>query len=214
MTTHPYDYENRQGIRPVSWTDFYGLCKGLAQAVASWRPEMILAVSRGGYYPGTLIAHILRIEVYPVRLSRRVQDVVAFQLPQWTIYPPEAVQGRRVLVVDEISSTGETLKTVEEECRHRGASEVRTAVLWAHTKGAEIPDYVGLISDGLILNPWDREIFADGQFQMHPEYAGALREQGLEPDQSMLIQAAVLPPMKDQKGFRRGVRQPRVQRDG
>jgi hypoxanthine phosphoribosyltransferase len=196
MATNPYDYENRQGLKPISWTDFYGLCKGLVQAVAPWQPEMVLAVSRGGYYPGTLIAHILRIEVYPVRLSRRVQDVVAYQQPQWSIWPPETVAGKRVLVVDEISSTGETLQIVKAESEQRGASEVRTAVLYAHSRGVDVPDYIGMISDGLILNPWDREIYADGCFQIHPEYAGALREQGLEPGDSFLIEAAVIQSVK------------------
>lgn len=196
MSGNPYDYENRQGLRPVSWTDFHGLCKGLVQAVAPWQPEIILAVGRGGYYPGTLMAHMLRIEVYPVRLSRRVQDVVTYQQPQWSIWPPEAVKGKRVLVVDEISSTGETLKIVRAETEQREASEVRTAVLYAHSKGVDIPDYIGLTSDGLILNPWDREVFEDGRFQMHPEYVGALREQGLDPDESLLIQTGVIQPAK------------------
>ena len=196
MITNPYNYENRQGIRPISWTDFHGLCKGLVEAIAPWQPEIVLAVSRAGFYPGTLIAHILRIEVYPLRLSRRVQDIVTYQQPQWSIWPPEDVKEKRVLVVDEISSTGETLEAVKAETEKKEANEVRTAVLYAHAKGAQVPDYIGLISDGLILNPWDREIFAGGQFQMHPEYAGALQEQGLEPDQSLLIRAAVIQPAK------------------
>ena len=194
MATNPYDYENRLGVRPVSWLDFHGLCKGLAQAVASWKPEIILAVGRGGYYPGTLMAHILRIEVYPVRLSRRVRDVVTYQQPQWSIRPPEDVGGRRVLVVDEISSTGETLNMVKTETEQMGADGVRVAVLYAHSKGQHAADYIGFLSDDLILNPWDREVFAEGRFQMHPEYEGALREQGLEPDESFLLQADVVQP--------------------
>jgi hypothetical protein len=46
-----------------------------------------------------------------------------------------------------------------------------------------------LISDALILNPWDREIWKDGLFQFHPEYVEALRQQGLEPDASFLVDA-------------------------
>lgn len=33
-------------------------------------------------------------------------------------------------------------------------------------------DNIGLISDALLLNPWDREILKDGSFQFHPEYVG------------------------------------------
>lgn len=182
MSANPYDYANRQGILPVSWDDFHGLCKGLAQAAAPWQPEIVLAVGRGGYYPGALIAHILRLELYPVRLSRRVRDEIVHDQPQWSIRPPDAVRGQRALVVDEISSTGETLLMVKTEAERLGAREVRTAVLYAHTRGAGVPDYVGLISDALILNPWDREIYAGGQFQIHPEYAGALRDLGVDPD--------------------------------
>jgi hypoxanthine phosphoribosyltransferase len=193
MTRQPYDYSTRRGIHPISWEDFHGLCKGLVSAVAPFCPEIILAVGRGGFYPGTLIAHMLRAEIYPVRLSRRVNDVVRYERPQWLVRPPDAVRDRRVLVVDEISSTGETIALVRSEAERLGAAEIRSAVLYAHTWGTATPDYIGLITDALILNPWDREILQDGQFVVHPEYAAALKQQGVEPDPSLLIGAAVAP---------------------
>jgi hypothetical protein len=48
-----------------------------------------------------------------------------------------------------------------------------------------------------VLNPWDREIFREGEFQFHPEYAEALAHQGLEADEQMLIQVS---PMRLAKG--------------
>ncbi len=189
MTTNPYDYENRFGVRPISWEDFHGLCKGLVVAVAPFRPEVILPIGRAGYYPGTLIAHILQAELAPIRLSRRVNDVVTYRTPQWILEPPAFVRDRRVLIVDEISSTGETITMVKEKVLAFGARAVRSAVLYAHARGTAIPDYIGLISDALLLNPWDREIWKDGSFKINPEYAEALRQQGLEPDPSFLIDA-------------------------
>jgi hypoxanthine phosphoribosyltransferase len=196
MSQNPYDYENRQGIHPIGWNDFHGLCKGLVQAVAPFDPEIILAVGRGGFYPGTLIAHMLQAEIYPVRLSRRVFDMVAYERPVWLVKPPEVVKDRRVLVVDEISSSGETLVMVKQEAEHLGAAEVRCAVLYAHTGGISVPDYAGLVTDELLLNPWDREIFKDGVFQFHPEYVSALGEQGIKPAPSLLIEADIIPPEK------------------
>jgi hypothetical protein len=189
MSEHPYDYENRSGVRPISWQDFHGLCKGLVVAVSAYRPEIILPVGRGGYYPGTLIAHMLQVEPYPVRLSRRVDDVVTHQRPQWLVDPPPAVRGRRVLVVDEICGSGETIVMVKQKVETMGARAVKSAVLYAHTKGVSVPDYIGLISDALILNPWDREVYRDGAFRFHPEYVEALAQQGLKPDRSLLIDA-------------------------
>lgn len=190
MTTDPYSYSDRACILPISWNDFHGLCKGLAQAVAPYAPEIILAVGRGGYYPGTLVAHMLRIELYPVRLTRRVNDEVVCKKPKWLVRPPRLLKDKRVLIVDEISSTGETLLLVKQQAEKVGAASVKCAVLYAHTWGADVPDYIGLISDTLILNPWDREILVDGAFQFHPEYGGALAEQGIAPTPDLLIGAA------------------------
>jgi uncharacterized protein len=192
MAHHPYDYSTRKGIRPISWEDFHGLCKALAAAASRFEPETILPVGRGGYYPGTLIAHMLQAEVYPVRLSRRVNDVVKHESPQWLVEPPAAIRGKRVLVVDEICSSGETINLVKAKAMSLGASSLRSAVLYSHSWGTQIPDYIGLVSDELILNPWDREIYKDGEFHFHPEYVEALNQQGLEAGPELLIPAGEL----------------------
>ena len=189
MTDPAYDYSTRAGVRPISWDDFHGLVKALAVAVAPWRPEMVLPVLRGGAYPGALLAHILQVEVYPVRLSRRQDDVVVRQTPLWLVEPPAAVRGRRVLVVDEMCSSGQTLQMVKARAVALGAAEARTATLYAHTWGADAVDYTGLITDELVMNPWDREVYRDGAFIFHPEYVAALAQQGVAADTSLLIPA-------------------------
>jgi hypoxanthine phosphoribosyltransferase len=192
MSKKPYDYTTRKGIRPISWEDYHGICKALAKAAFPFQPEIILAIGRGGYYPGTLLTHMLQVEIYPVRLSRRVNDVVQFQSPQWLLEPPSLVKGRRLLIVDEICDSGETITMVKEKTESLRAKEVRSAVMYAHTWGASIPDYIGLVTDDLLLNPWDREILSENGFQFHPEYVEALAHQGIEPDPSLLIQAPTI----------------------
>lgn len=179
MSHTPYDYTTRRGIHPISWNDFHGLCKALALAASRFQPEIVLPIGRGGYYPGTLISHMLQAEIYPVRLSRRINDVVAHERPRWIAGPPAEVVGRRVLIVDEISSTGETLRTAKDKVLELGAAVAQCAVLYAHTWSTEAPDFIGLITDALVLNPWDREILRNGDFQFHPEYAEALAQQGI-----------------------------------
>lgn len=192
MTSRPYDYSTRAGIRPISWEEMHGICKALAVAASRYQPELILAVGRGGFYPGTLIAHMLRVEVYPVRLSRRLNDIVTYDQPRWLVEPPLLVADRRLLVVDEICSTGETLRLVKEKVASLGAGECRSAVLYSHSWETAAPDFIGLITDALILNPWDREAVEDGRLIFHPEYVAALAEQGIPPDPSLLIQVPVI----------------------
>jgi len=189
MPAESYDYDRRWGVHPVSWEEFHGLCKGLARAAATFAPQVVLPIGRGGSYAGMLIAHLLQLEAYHVRVSRRLRDVLTYSRPVWQQRPPGAVRGKRVLIVDEICVTGETLQMVRDKALAIGAAEVRTAVLYAHLRGEAIPDYIGFVSDELILNPWDRQVLRNGEYIFHPEYVEALRAQGREPDEALLIDA-------------------------
>jgi hypoxanthine phosphoribosyltransferase len=186
-----YNYANRKGIHPISWEDFHGICKALALSVARFQPDVILPIGRGGYYPGTLLAHLLQVEIYPVSVSRRIKDIVTYTNPQWLVAPPAEIAGHRVLIVDEICDSGETILMVKEKAVVMGASAVKSAVLYSHTKAVAVPDYIGLITDELLLNPWDREILQGGEFKFLPEYAEALSLQGMEPGTDLLIPASV-----------------------
>ena len=189
MSQNSYDYATRKGVHPISWEDFHGICKALALSVSHFQPEVILPIGRGGYYPGTLIAHLLQIEIYPVRVSRRISDVVKYHEPQWIMAPSTEIAHRRVLVVDEICDSGATILMVREKCFALGASLAKSAVLYAHTKAVHVPDYIGIITDELLLNPWDREVFRNGEFHFNPEYAEALVPQGIDAKAELLVPA-------------------------
>ncbi len=182
MTNQSYDYSTRQGVLPISWQDFHSICRGMALAAARFDPGIILGIARGGLYPGTLISHLLQGEFYPIRLTRRYRDQVVHEHPEWLVRPPELVRGERVLVVDEICSAGETLRMAKTELLQLGAVEVRCAVMYAHTWGVETPDYIGIVSDQLILNPWDREVIIGGQIVPNAEYVQALNLQNIPPE--------------------------------
>lgn len=182
-----YSYEKRKGILPISWEDFFGLCKGLALAISAYEPEIILGVARGGLYTATLLSHMLQAELYVIRITRRFKDQVVYEQPVWMVKPPSIVKDQRVLIVDEICGEGTTLRMIKEEVAMLGAREIRSAVLYAHEQGKAIPDYIGIISDELIVNPWDREILKEGKFLLHPEYVHALAQQGMVTDDSLLL---------------------------
>lgn len=172
-----YDYRERRGVEPISWERFEQLTRQLAVQITPWAPELILGIARGGLFPATLLSYALRRELYPIRLTRRFEDLVVRRQPTWLVKPPAKVSKRRVLIVDEIADSGQTLLAAAEVVREMGAAEVRTAALYAHSWANPRPDYVGLLSDALLVNPWDREILQDGAFVTHPEYQAAIAAQ-------------------------------------
>jgi uncharacterized protein len=120
---------------------------------------------------------MLRRELYPARVSRRVNDEVKFQYPQWIIDVAADVKDKVVAVVDEIADTGETLALVAKRVKERGAKQVITASLIAHSWANPMPDVVALITDALMMFPWDKQVYSEGQWQPHPELVEALKQQ-------------------------------------
>jgi uncharacterized protein len=88
------------------------------------------------------------------------------------------VAGRRVVVIDEIADTGETLRLAGQRFRELGAQEVITTALVSHSWSSSPPDLSGLISDALVIFPWDERVLVNRQWLLHPEPVDALKRQG------------------------------------
>ena len=64
MSKNPYDYSTRKGIRPISWEDFYGICKALARAVYRFQPEYVAALALQDVEPdSSLLIQVSVIEL-------------------------------------------------------------------------------------------------------------------------------------------------------
>lgn len=169
-----YDHRHT-GVTEITWARFGELCQALALAVAAYDPEIIVGIAKGGVLPAAVLASLLRREFYPVRLSRRQDDRVVRDQPALLTPMPAAVGGKRVLVVDDIAVTGETLRLAVQEALRLGAAMVKTATLFVHRAGHR-PDYFVLETDELILNPWNHLVLEGGQFVVNPEYQKELDE--------------------------------------
>jgi uncharacterized protein len=172
-----YDYAHRSGVEVITWERFAELSRTLAEKLAPFNVDAIVGVARAGLFPATAVSIMLRRELYPARISRRVNDEVKFRHPQWIVDVAEGVKDQIVAVVDEIADTGETLAMVAERVTRRGAQQVITASLVAHSWADPMPDVVALISDALVMFPWDEQVYINGKWQPHPEIVEALKHQ-------------------------------------
>ena len=172
-----YDYAHRFGVRQISWDDFGTLARHLAELVEPFRPQYILGVARAGLFPATALACSLRRELFPVRLTRRLNDVVIHDQPVWKVPVPKDVAGMIVAVVDEIADTGQTLAMVADSARALGAVQVVTASLVSHSWANPAPQVSALVSDEFIIFPWDQQVLVDGKWLPHPEILSGLNAQ-------------------------------------
>ena len=172
-----YAYDQRQGIRSLSWEDFANLGAQLAEQSERAGVEVVVGIARAGLFPAVLVACSLRKEMYPVRLTRRLNDAVVYEDPVWRTPLTADLSGRVVVVVDEIADTGQTLKLVADAARQRGAARVKTACLVSHTWAEPVPDFIALVTDELVVFPWDQKVLIDGLWQPHPEILAAILAQ-------------------------------------
>ena len=172
-----YDYAHRKGIEEISWERFGELSRVLTESLADKKVDIVIGIARAGLFPATAVACTLRRELYPVRVTRRVNDVVRYDSPIWRVDVPSTVSSQRVAVIDEITDTGETLAIVAARALERGARQVWTLSLVAHSWANPHPDFTALISDALVIFPWDKEVHTGDGWQMHPELIEAIKAQ-------------------------------------
>ena len=160
----------------LSWEMFGELCRALALKVArDFHPDLIVGIARAGVIPGAVVASILREDFHSMKISRKEGDEVVRQRPAILSAAPMQAAGKRVLLVDEIASSGETLRMALAAVRDVRPVEVRTATTFARPRGYK-PDYFALETDATIIYPWDRKIFEEGELVVNPRYEDVLEE--------------------------------------
>lgn len=160
----------------ITWEMFGELCRALALKVArDFQPEIVVGIARAGVIPGAVVASILRVDFHSMKISRKEGAEMVRERPAILSAAPAQAAGKRVLVVDEISTSGDTLRLALAAVRDVRPADVRTATSFARVQGYK-PDYYALETDATVIFPWDRKIFDKGELVVNPRYEGVLDE--------------------------------------
>ncbi|MEM3893450.1 MAG: phosphoribosyltransferase, partial [Thermofilum sp.] len=130
----------------VSWEEVVTWVRKLADAIqaSGFKPDVVVAVARGGYVPARLLCDFLD-----------VHDLVSLQILHWgraaeitaeahVKYPYTLdLSGKRVLIVDDIVDTGDSVIVAREfVLRNWRPFEVRVAAMqWISPVAKIKPDY-------------------------------------------------------------------------
>ncbi len=165
-----------EGVLELSWELFGELCRALAVRVAGdYDPEVVVGIAAAGVIPGAVISAMLQKEFHAIKITRPQDDSGMRQRPEILTAAPPQLAGRRVLLVDEICDSGDTMRLALAAVRDVGPADVRTATSLIHEGGYQ-PDYYALSTDGTVVFPWDREVMESGSLVINPEYEDLLEE--------------------------------------
>ena len=161
-------------ILELDWEFFGELCRVLAVKVATsgYRPDIVVGIAKAGVIPGAVVASILRCDFYSLKISRDMAGARVRARPRIFSEAPRQAAGKRVLVVDEICTSGETLRIALNALRQVKPEELRTATSLVK-QGGHRPDYFALETEATVVFPWDRLVVDEkGEIVPNPMYQG------------------------------------------
>jgi hypothetical protein len=176
-------------VRVLGWREVSRLVFKLWAKVrhGGFRPDLVVAILRGGCLVGLLMADLYGVNFETLRVEHYRGLGVKGRLR--LTHPLRAeVKGRKILLVDDVADSGETLKLAFRYLKRRGASEVRTGTLHVKPWTAFPPDCYAEKTEAWIVYPWERGELAravGGKMLERGEAPGkvleALEELGVKP---------------------------------
>ncbi|MFC5365936.1 phosphoribosyltransferase [Salinirubrum litoreum] len=145
----------------TNWEYIYGLCRDVSDDVkaSEFEPDVIVALARGGWFAGRCICDFLGLDdLTSLKMEHYVGTAQKAGEPEVRYPMPEgSVEGKDVLIIDDIADTGGSIKRADEYVNDRNPGEVRTATLQLLGTSEFEPDYVGerLEEWAWIVYPWN-----------------------------------------------------------
>jgi hypoxanthine phosphoribosyltransferase len=143
-----------------TWNQVYCMLLNLAYKIRKneFRSDIIVGVSRGGWPPARVLSDLLdNPNVANVRAEFYVGVAETKCEPALTQPVSVSVEGKKVLVVDEVADTGRSLKLVKEHISDQHAAEVKVATVYYKPWSIIKPDYFEKETRCWIVFPWERK---------------------------------------------------------
>ncbi|HDQ13714.1 MAG TPA: phosphoribosyltransferase [Sediminispirochaeta sp.] len=153
-----------------SYNDIHQTIKDMAGQIKSsgYDPQLMVAIGTGGFIPARILKTFLDKPIFTVGISYYDSENNPKDSPQkiqWIDEVEKKLQGKRILLVDEVDDSRVTLEYCLRELLKHQPAEIAVAVLHnkRKEKRGEIPREVehyfyGLeLEDAWICYPWDAD---------------------------------------------------------
>ena len=147
-----------------SWQDIESFIQKLAVSIraSNFKPDYLIGIANGGLIPLGLLTKELGIgNILTVSASSYDKDK---QNGLNIAYLPKVkLENKKVLLVDEIADTGETLKQISEIFLNEyGVCELKTAVLGINKDRCSFrPDFFVFEESKWVVFPWEKKDFPE-----------------------------------------------------
>ena len=141
-----------------TWNQIYEMLLGQAQKILiqNYLPDMVIGISRGGLIPARILADLLETSEFATIQIEFYVDMNQTKTKPTLKQPLTTnIASKKVLLVDDIADSGESLKLSKTHLQQQGASEVKTATLYQKPQSITIPDFFEKQTTNWVVFPWD-----------------------------------------------------------
>lgn len=125
----------------------------------SWRPDLIIGVTRGGAVPAVMLSHYFNCKMVGLDVSLRHFDEYGSESNCWAA--EDAMNGKKILIVDDINDSGATINWILRDWDQDGThikwgDIVRFAVIVDNetSKATYSPTYCGETINKAVHDEW------------------------------------------------------------
>lgn len=131
--------------RAVTWGDIERWCESVRDKIIDvYEPDLIIGLSRGGLVPARILSDMLWIKDL-LSIKTEHWGITATRNGKAILKDPVAMnlKGRKVLIVDDITDTGQSMRLAYDFVASQGPAEIRTATMLHITRSEFTPDFFG-----------------------------------------------------------------------
>lgn len=148
-----------KALKNLSWKEVDGLAKTLANKITAsgFTPECLIGITVGGLVPLALLAKKINIRNTITISAESYEDTKQKKL-SITYLPKINLRNKKVLLVDDIADTGNTLREISHILTKRyKARELKTAVFVVNKDHCTFkPDFSVLKEVRWVVFPWEK----------------------------------------------------------
>ncbi len=168
--------------RRATWPDAERWADALAAQILARGPppETLVALTRGGWVPARLLADRLGVHrLLPLRVRHWGVTATPSARAELVGGLGEPVSGQAVLVVDDLTDTGESLRLAREHVAALGPARLATATFLHMAHATFTPDF---FAEEIPREEWVWVVFPWNYWEDLRELAGRARAEGADPE--------------------------------
>ena len=164
-----------------TWDELHEDMKQIVKKIKkdNFHPDIVIALSRGGFVPARVICDLLIIK-----------DLVSIKVDHWGVtaakdgkahlrYPIDVdLSGKKVLIVDDITDSGESMILAKEFVKKLNPKEIKTTVIFNIKNSKFVPDYYSKEIDWIwVMWPWN---YTEDMCNIVPKVLDEKKESSIE----------------------------------